>query len=98
MIDGSELVSHIWKGANPIVILRSPPATGKTSLLDLTETALTANNNNRVVRLNLIEDDDKNLLKLLERQLGVHDDRVDSLIIKSYHRLWLLMDDAQLAF
>ena len=42
-LDRTEVVNNIRERANPIVIIRSPPATGKTSLLDLTETALTSN-------------------------------------------------------
>ena len=101
-LDRIELVNKIRKRANPIIIIRSPPATGKTSLLDLTEMALTSNTSgfkNRVTRLDLNGRDDQNPMTLLEKKLGASltIEEIRSLITDDHH-LWILIDDAQLAF
>jgi len=52
------LVSDIIDGDRPIVVIRSAPATGKTSLLDLTEKALLQRDDTKVVRFPIIRGED----------------------------------------
>lgn len=86
------LVLQVILKANPVAIVRSPPGTGKTSLLDLTGKALNQMDNTRVVRFPISQGD--GLKARLERLVGVTlPDEVQFLPGKT----WILVDDAQLA-
>eukprot|EP00529_Nitzschia_sp_RCC80_P012126 CAMPEP_0113462804 /NCGR_PEP_ID=MMETSP0014_2-20120614/12302_1 /TAXON_ID=2857 /ORGANISM="Nitzschia sp." /LENGTH=566 /DNA_ID=CAMNT_0000354721 /DNA_START=90 /DNA_END=1790 /DNA_ORIENTATION=+ /assembly_acc=CAM_ASM_000159 len=90
-----DLVSRIMARARKIAIIRSPPATGKTSLLDLIEKSLRERDNTSVVRVRCRGD--HGLLQELEGHLGVTlsvGADVDTL----HGETWILIDDAQLNF
>ena len=89
------LVSTIIARARPIAIIRSPPATGKTSMLDLVEKSLKQRDNTRIVRVAVHYECEN--LQALERDLGVRLScraEVRNLVGDT----WILIDDAQLAF
>jgi hypothetical protein len=89
------LVSRILVLAKRTVILRSPPATGKTSLIDLTEKRLLETTEAKVIRINIGEFvDDQGLINTLREALGVNCDNIGTLSGDT----WILIDDAQLAF
>lgn len=83
-----------------IMIIRSPPATGKTSLLDLTKEALTARSGNvKIVRFPMIEGQSSTdgLLRTLKDLLEVGLDLPYG-FEEINRETWILIDDAQLAF
>lgn len=90
--------------AKSICIIRSPPATGKTSLLDLTEETLKRDDVNVVKRLTIIEQstetkDSAGLLGLLQTKLGVKKSLPDGYSeLDKDKKTWILIDDAQLVF
>ncbi|CAB9501593.1 expressed unknown protein [Seminavis robusta] len=90
-----EFVTRVLDFAKKTVILRSPPATGKTSLIDLTEKKLRETTEARVIRINVGECvDDQGLIDMLVEELGVRCNKIGSLLGDT----WVLIDDAQLAF
>jgi len=94
-LDRSRFVSFITSNANPIVIIRSPPATGKTSLLDLTEAFLKRSPNTKIVRFPVSGNND-NLLSRLELEVS---HKLTPQVLNALDRhTWILIDDAQLAF
>jgi len=102
-IPRQELVKKIL--SNRIVVIRSPPATGKTSLLDLTEAALERSErpNVKVVRLDIVAGmPEKTTTQGLLAHLG--DELRVGCLPNGFRKLpedqdtWILIDDAQLAF
>ncbi len=89
-----ELVSKIIERAKPIMIIHSAPATGKTSLLDLTQKFLEQEDNTSVLRFNTFTADAVVLITALKGLLGVPLHEIESIS----RNTWILIDDAQLAF
>lgn len=88
--------------ANPIVVVRSPPATGKTSLLDSMQETIKARENSHLVRLALWEGlTDQQLMECsfcaffgeCDARKSIDADAFSSLTTDT----WVLIDDAQLA-
>ena len=112
----SSLVSTILKKAihTPIVVLRSPPATGKTSLLDLIQVTIEQRNdeNTKLVRLSIRGglNDDAKLVECLfteilgRRFYGEHcHQSLNENTLTLFNSLitndtWILLDDVQLAY
>lgn len=100
------MVDEIIKQATSksVCIMRSPPATGKTSLLDLLEDTLETGDVNSVKRLIMVEEAEatKNTvgpLKWLREELGVTKDLPGGHSeLNPNTNAWTLIDDAQLVF
>lgn len=91
------LIEKIVDEKRPILIIQSPPATGKTSLLDLTQEALGYSPDRQVVRFSISGYDNDGLLGRLADKLGVGS-LPDGFEQLSKQETWILIDDAQLAF
>ena len=99
----NSLVGTILENANPIVVVRSPPATGKTSLLDLIQSNIDQRENSKLVRLTLRGGltDEKLIECLFIEIFGYYEERqsINALTFSSLTAdTWILLDDAQLAF
>ncbi|CAB9523448.1 expressed unknown protein [Seminavis robusta] len=87
-----------------VCIIWSPPATGKTSLLDLLEDTLETGGVNSVKRLIMIEEAEatkntEGLLKWLREELGVTKDLPGGYSeLNPNKNTWILIDDAQLVY
>eukprot|EP00523_Entomoneis_sp_CCMP467_P012077 CAMPEP_0168717728 /NCGR_PEP_ID=MMETSP0724-20121128/149_1 /TAXON_ID=265536 /ORGANISM="Amphiprora sp., Strain CCMP467" /LENGTH=468 /DNA_ID=CAMNT_0008764213 /DNA_START=9 /DNA_END=1415 /DNA_ORIENTATION=+ len=71
------------------VVVGAPPATGKTSLLQLVENNLRQKHGATVHRLHLKDTGETHLLERLKNK-GIEEDRLDDL-----ENCWLILDDAQ---
>ena len=96
VLSRTALVSSVIDENHRVVIVHSSPATGKTSLLDLTARTLRLRHKDRkVIRFPVRSTDASELLKSLMFELGVN---AISEVRSLDGETWILIDDAQLAF